>query len=59
MRRLPLTQGMRMNDSKNKHKARTIAQKADAVLVCLAMASRQMPLVGSAFAEGAGTAATE
>ncbi|MGN0060165.1 MAG: choice-of-anchor A family protein, partial [Coriobacteriales bacterium] len=48
-----------MNDSKNKHKARAIAQKAVAVLVCLAMASLQMPLVGSAFAEGASAAATE
>lgn len=28
MRRLPLTQGMHMNDSKNKHKGRSIAQKA-------------------------------
>jgi pilin isopeptide linkage protein/choice-of-anchor A domain-containing protein len=59
MRRLPLTQGMHMNDSKNKHRARSIAQKAVAVLVCLAMASLQMPLVGSAFAEGANAAATE
>ena len=55
MRRLPLTQGMHMNDSKNKHRARCIAQKAVAVLVCLAMASLQMPLVGSAFAESAKT----
>lgn len=59
MRRLPLTQGMHMNDSKNKHRARCIAQKAVAVLVCLAMASLQMPLVGSAFAESANAAATE
>lgn len=59
MRRLPLTQGMHMNDSKNKHKGRSIAQKAVAVLVCLAMASLQMPLVGSAFAEGANGAAAE
>lgn len=59
MRRLPLTQGMHMNDSKNKHRARGIAQKAVAVLVCLAMASLQMPLVGSAFAESASAAATE
>lgn len=59
MRRLPLTQGMHMNDSKNKHRARSIAQKAVAVLVCLAMASLQMPLVGSAFAESANAAATE
>lgn len=59
MRRLPLTQGMHMNDSKNKHGARCIAQKAVAVLVCLAMASLQMPLVGSAFAESANAAATE
>ena len=59
MRRLPLTQGMHMNDSKNKHRARCIAQKAVAVLVCLAMASLQMPLVGSAFAESANSAATE
>lgn len=59
MRRLPLTQGMHMNDSKNKHKGRSIAQKAVAILVCLAMASLQMPLVGSAFAEGANGAAAE
>ena len=59
MRRLPLTQGMHMNDSKNKHRARCIAQKTVAVLVCLAMASLQMPLVGSAFAESANAAATE
>lgn len=59
MRRLPLTQGMHMNDSKNKYRARSIAQKAVAVLVCLAMASLQMPLVGSAFAESANAAATE
>lgn len=59
MRRLPLTQGMHMNDSKNKHRARCIAQKAVAVLVCLAMASLQMPLVGFAFAESANAAATE
>lgn len=59
MRRLPLTQGMHMNDSKNTHKGRSIAQKAVAVLVCLAMASLQMPLVGSAFAEGANGAAAE
>lgn len=59
MRRLPLTQGMHMNDSKNKHKGRSIAQKAVAVLVCLAMVSLQMPLVGSAFAEGANGAAAE
>lgn len=59
MRRLPLTQGMHMNDSKNKHKGRSIAQKAVAVLVCLAMASLQMPLVGSAFAEGANGAVAE
>ncbi|MDD5893656.1 MAG: FctA domain-containing protein [Coriobacteriaceae bacterium] len=48
-----------MNDSKNKHRACSIAQKAVAVLVCLAMASLQMPLVGSAFAESANAAATE
>lgn len=59
MRRLPLTQGVHMNDSKNKHRARCIAQKAVALLVCLAMASLQMPLVGSAFAESANAAATE